>query len=186
MANIKEALPKLFEVEFSSLPQRFLHKNKTENYLTLGGISQKANPYNIEWNSIERILKVCDNQITRASNMLFCDDKIREQVEVEYANAYWNRLNLDKIDSQLVANEIFLMSVVSGVRNGGKLAQKIAGVKEDGIIGNISIEAINKISSKRFSLEYDNLEKAHFQRLVNNNQKLEIYLSGWINRAEFI
>ena len=183
MANIDKALKVLFEAEFDNMPQRFLHRNKTENFLTLGGVNQKANPYNIDWKFCEDMIDICDGAITRASNMLFYDETIQNQVKTVFLNKYWNVLNLSKINSQLIANEIFLFGVVSGIRNGGKLAQKIAGVVEDGIIGNISIGAINKLDDLYFSQRYDNLEILYFQNLVDHNANLSIYMNGWKKRA---
>jgi len=183
MADIKKALKVLYKSEFSNLPQRFLHKNKTENLLTLGGVYQKANPYDIDWKFCSDIIEACDGAITRASNMLYFDEKIQKQVENVFLNKYWNKMKLNKINSQLIATEMFLFGVVAGVKNGGKLAQKIAGVKEDGVIGNISINAINKLDEKYFSQRYDNLEILHFQNLVSHNHTLSIYMNGWKKRA---
>ena len=186
MADIKKAMGLLYEVEFSSMPQRFLHKNKTENYLTLGGVSQKANPYNVDWVFIESILRNCGNAITRASTMLYNDDSLRSQIETIFLNKYWSRMKLNEINSQLIANEMFLFGVVAGYKNGAKLAQKLAGVAEDGLIGNISISAINKLDETEFSRKYDELEKSYFQRIINNNEKLAIYEKGWYKRADFV
>jgi hypothetical protein len=183
VANIEKALKILYEVEFNNLPHKFLHKNKTENKLTLGGVYQKANPYSIDWILCEDILKVCSDDIKRASNMLYYDEFLQEQVKNVFKKSYWDKMRLNEINSQLIANEMFLFGVVAGWKNGGKLAQRIAKVIDDGIIGSISIQAINNISDKYFSEAYDKLEIKYFEDLVKNNDSLKIYLAGWKNRA---
>ena len=186
MADIKKGMTLLFDAEFDSMPQRFLHKNKTENLLTIGGVYQKANPYNLDWEFVENVLLNCDNAITRASTMLFYDEAIQSQVRTVFLNNYWHKMKLGEIESQLIANEMFLFGVVAGVRNGAKLAQKLANVEEDGKIGSISVKAINNLDEQYFSAKFDELEIAYFKNLVKNNERLAIYEKGWQNRSLFV
>jgi hypothetical protein len=185
MADIRKAMPLLYELEFSKMPQRFLHKNKTEDGYTLGGVYQLANQHNINWKFVESILDCCDGAITRASKMLFVDDEIQDQVVNVFENNYWFKLKCDQIESQKIATEMFLLGVVAGNKTSAKIAQRIVGVEADGIIGKKSLEYLNLFNEDAFDVEFDKREVKHFEKLARENPKLRRYLDGWRNRARF-
>ena len=183
MADINITLKHLFSVEFSNRQTKFLHKNPTENYFTLGGISQKANPLTLDWNFVHKIVSACEDNVFRASKMLYNDDITMNQVKAIYYNNYWLKMKLDKIKSQKIADEIMLMGVVGGTKTAVKLAQKTVGVIDDGIVGDITIKALNDYDEDLFDIEYDKNEVKHFEALVENREQFAIYLNGWKNRA---
>jgi len=185
MADINKALPLLFEVEFNNNPEKFLHKNRGEDGFTLGGVYQKSNPYKIDWNFIDKIFKACDKSIVRASKMLYYDNKTQNEVRFVFKDKYWDKLKLDRVVSQDIANNIFLFGVLAGVSKGAKIAQRIIGTKDDGIIGNKSLASLNVQDPKRFNKLFDNMEKEYFRELVANNDKYAKFLNGWKKRAEF-
>ena len=183
MADINITLKHLFDVEFSSKQTKFLHKNPTENYYTLGGISQKANPLTLNWSFVYKIVALCEGNIFRASKMLYNDDIIMNQVKAIYYNNYWLKMKLDKVKSQKIADEIMLMGVVGGNKNAIKIAQRTVGVEDDGIIGDITLKALNEYDEDLFDIEYDKNEIEHFEALVDNREEFAVYLNGWRNRA---
>lgn len=184
MASIEKSLPLLYELEFSNDPARFLHKNKGEEGYTLGGVYQKANKLDIDWELVEKIHEVT-GAITRASTMLYNDYMIQDQVTNVFRNKYWNKLNLDGVENQKIADEIFLMGVVSGVRTSAKIAQGIIGVEQDGIIGKETLKYLNRFDPVAFDVEFDKREVRHFENLAQNNPKFNRYLKGWKMRANF-
>jgi len=186
MADIIYALEKLWDVEYSSQPARFLHKNKNEDGYTLGGIYQKYHSTSIDWNFVNKIMEACNNSITRASRMLFYDLEIQTQIRTIYLNEYWHKMKLDRVKSQDVANNIFLFGVVSGVRNASKQVQKVLEVEQDGIIGNITLERLNSIDPDLFNSLFDLSEIKYFENLVATNSELSVFLSGWKNRAMYV
>ena len=181
MANIKDGLTEVFKVEFSNNPDLFLHKNHGEYGYTLGGIYQKANPTQIDWDLVSWAVEKVG--IKRASRMLYFDIASMESVVEVYKNSYWDGLKLDNVVSQKIANEIFLMGVVSGVKNSSKIAQRLIGVTDDGIIGNMTINALNAFNENEFDKKFDEKEIEYFESLARNNPKYERFLNGWKNRA---
>lgn len=128
-------------------------------------------------------LKDYRNKINRASRMIFNDGTIKNQVSKFFESEYWTGLRLDEVHSQKIAEEIFLMSIVSGKKNGVKLAQRIVGCEDDGIIGDITIKCLNKYDENAFDKQYDQAENQHFDLIVEKNPKMAINLEGWRNRS---
>lgn len=186
MANLDKSLKLLFQVEFSNLPNKFLHKNKGENGYTLGGIYQKANPSSIDWNFIEDIVAKNNGDIKRSSVELFLNPRITKEVKDVFRDKYWNAMRLDNVVSQKIADEMFLFGVVAHPKNAIKLAQRLVGVSVDGLIGIKTLSALNSFDASIFDLSFDNLEKGYFEGLVINSPRLVINVKGWKNRADFV
>lgn len=94
---------------------------------------------------------------------------------------YWNKCKGDSITNQSVA-EIF----VDWMYNSGYVAirkvQSILGVKPDGVVGPITLNAINghdqhKLFSKIFEMRHQ-----FFHTIVRNDPAQVENLNGWMNR----
>ena len=186
MADLKEAITKLFEVEFNNKPELFLHENEGENGYTLGGVYQRANPSEIDWQRVDKLMALFDNDIKRVSRMLFYDVPTMEAVLTVYHLNYWKVLQLSRVHSQKIANEIFLFGVVAGVRNGAEVAQRIVGVIDDGVIGSQSIQALNDFDAEKFDDLFDEAEIQYFEGIAEKNPRLAVFVDGWKNRAVYV
>lgn len=186
MDSLDFALTKLYKVEFDNLPQRFLHKNKTEDYLTIAGIAEKWHKHSIDWEFIKSILKVCNNSITRASTLLYYDKEINNQIRTIYMNEYFHKMKLDKVASQTITNEMFLFGVNVGCENAIKAAQRVVGVKDDGIIGGVTLQALNSFSPIEFDKLYDEEEMKYYKNLADTKSSMAVYLNGWKNRSAYV
>ncbi|MBR8461621.1 hypothetical protein KDE12_01995 [Campylobacter sp. faydin G-105] len=52
-------------------------------------------------------------------------------------------MQLNRLHSQRIADELFIFGVNAGVLNATRLAQKLLGIKCDGIVGEATIKALN-------------------------------------------
>lgn len=181
MANITTSLKKIFQVEFANVPEKFLHKNSGEDGFTLGGIYQKANPIGIDWGLVEWLESKVG--MIRASRMLFNDKETMKSVENIFYDRYWYPMRLDEVESQKIADEIFMMGVVSGNKQAVKLAQRLINVDDDGIIGRNTIRALNAFNEDTFDKVYDSLEVEYFENLAENKPRFAKFLNGWKNRS---
>ena len=68
----------------------------------------------------------------------------RDHAKEIYKNDYWKPLRLYMIDNANACLDIFDFAVNAGVSRSVKIAQKLAGTKEDGILGGITAKAINE------------------------------------------
>lgn len=186
MADFEKAIEIIFDLEFSSDPKKFFHKNEMEEYYTLGGIYGKYHQHSINWKFCEGILQTCSFDIKRASNMLYNDNRTLNSVKEVYHFEYWEAMKLEYIQSQKIANELFAMAVHVGNKNAVKLAQDIIGVTIDGFIGKQTIGALNNYNEDIFDIKYDVREKEYYDEVVNNNMKLDVYLKGWKNRSDYV
>lgn len=184
MADFNNAFKILTRLEFS-FPENALHKNPTEKEWTFMGIYQKAHPSWKGWDEILAALAY-GGDIKKISRMLFDSEYLQDEVLKFYKQNYWDRMRLGEVASQLKANEMFIFGVNVGVKPAIKAAQRIAGVVDDGIMGEISLAAINKVDEEKFDKEFDRAELEHYNMLIKQNPKLRVYANGWRRRAEAV
>ena len=89
---------------------------------------------------------------------------------------------MQQLDDPDVILEIFDMGVNAGKRNAIRIAQRLVGVKADGIIGFITAGAIYKCND--FVFLYKLARKDYYTNLVIRKPDLEIFLQGWLNRVD--
>lgn len=94
---------------------------------------------------------------------------------------YWDRWKADNIKSQSVAN-ILVDWVWSSGAYGIKLPQKLLGVKQDGIVGPITLEAINGQDPKYLFDKIKEEREDFIHRIVRGNPIQKRFLKGWLNR----
>ena len=117
---------------------------------------------------------------------------------------YWDRWKADNIHSQMIANILVDWVWCSG-KNGIVIPQKLIGVVPDGIVGNITLNAVNKADPKKlfdalFDARMEFLDgivvasvakfekslgrKATEAELLRHTNKR--FVNGWINRLNSI
>jgi lysozyme family protein len=95
---------------------------------------------------------------------------------------YWDYCLGDRIESQSVANAIVDWAWNSGTRTAVKEVQQILGVKDDGILGNITLAAINSRSPLPLFGAIQTARKFYIERICIARPKNKKYRKGWINR----
>lgn len=94
---------------------------------------------------------------------------------------YWDRWKADQIKNQAIANTLVDWVWGSGAW-GIKIPQRILCVKDDGVVGIKTLEAINKQNPNKF------LEKLYLARfnfldgIVASNPSQKKFIKGWKNR----
>lgn len=111
-----------------------------------------------------------------------------DRAKAIYERDYWNKLNLDKLDSQALANQIFDIAVNSGLNGAKKLLKSTLislnypmslsnlNVSDTSKINNLNALAIN---NKLVKIRQD-FYKTLVQKDPKENKKFE---KGWVNRA---
>lgn len=97
---------------------------------------------------------------------------------------YWNRWFADNIKSQKVANIVVDWTWCSGAW-GVKIPQRLLGLKEDGVVGFLTLEALNKTIEKdetKFIAQLYVAREQFIKDIIKNNPKLEVFRKGWMNR----
>lgn len=98
---------------------------------------------------------------------------------------YWDACKADQINNQSVANLLVDFAYNSGVSRAVQKIQTIVGTKADGIMGNMTLAAINSYKQGQWAL-FDELKVsriAFLNAIVNNDPKQSVNLHGWLRRV---
>ena len=183
MASMSKVFDIMLKLEFNN-PANALHWNKNEKGYTYMGIYQVAHPKWAGWPAIRHFTE--NNSMEVASEKLYKDEDLTKLVKDFYKKQFWDRMRLDELVHQDVANEMFIFGVNAGCKAAVKAAQQVVGVDDDGLIGKNTIKALNECDAKMFDVEYDKKEIKHYEMLVAKNPTFKIYLNGWTNRAKVV
>lgn len=135
MANFKIAFNKVVLHEGG-----YVNDPKDRGGETFMGIARKYHSTSRMWKIIDEYKKVYS--VKELTTILKRDNDIMNCVLNIYKQEYWDKLKLDHLTSQAVANEIFDTGVNMGITKAVKLMQRVLGIKED---GKITDELIYKI-----------------------------------------
>lgn len=98
---------------------------------------------------------------------------------------FWDKWQADKIKSQKLANILVDWVWGSGVY-GIKIPQRILGVKQDGIVGDETLKALNaQEPDKLFQVIYE-ARKKYLNDITISRPANKRFLKGWLNRLEDI
>lgn len=94
---------------------------------------------------------------------------------------YWDRWRADEIESQGIANILVDWIWASGHRS-IRQAQRIIGVKADGVAGPLTIAAINASDNEDLFARLRTARERHYR----NCRGAWKYLKGWLRRLDAI
>ena len=98
-------------------------------------------------------------------------------VERIYKAMYWDAMSCESFDFAL-AFQLFDAAVNHGLLNARKILQRAVGVKDDGVIGSVSLAAIRQ--QPVFALvSLFNSKRISFYTNISN---FNVYGKGWMNR----
>lgn len=95
---------------------------------------------------------------------------------------FWDKCRADQIRNQSVAELIVDWCFLSGLGMIKKV-QGIVGTKADGVVGPITIAAINNWDPKRLHFAIKSARLAFFATIVQNRSSNMKFYDGWINRV---
>jgi lysozyme family protein len=100
---------------------------------------------------------------------------------VIYRRKFWDRMKGNQINNQQIAEILFDGFVNCGL-SGIKIMQKVLQLKEDGIVGPITLSAINSANPELLFKDYKYERELYYRGLVINKPTLHVFLKGWLNR----
>lgn len=98
-----------------------------------------------------------------------------------FKGLYWDRWQADRIRSQSVANVLVDWVWASG-KWGIIVPQRILGLKADGIVGDMTIAAVNSQDPYLFFLRLIDERREFVNRIVKANPSQQKFIFGWLNR----
>ena len=100
-----------------------------------------------------------------------------------YKRLFWDRYGYAAINDQTVATKIFDAAVNMGPARAHQYAQFVAQCPIDGILGPVSIAAINACNPGNFIAGYTAQLVGRYSDLVAHNPSLQKFLANWMRRA---
>jgi len=101
------------------------------------------------------------------------------QAKEIYRRDWWLKLGADELPSSIVF-QVWDFAVNAGMGTAKRLLQRAAGVAEDGVMGPVSIAAVNKCNENDILLKYNAYKIRHYTSLSN---LWASYGKGWMNRT---
>jgi lysozyme family protein len=132
MADFRQALKKILENEGG-----YIHHPADRGGETYKGIARTFHPQWIGWQIIDNLKKE-KKLINTIGNKELCllitklledNEQLQKYVELLYRSFYWNRLQLDEEQSQLIAEKLFDIAVNMGVERAREFRKQL---KEEG------------------------------------------------------
>lgn len=100
-----------------------------------------------------------------------------EGVKDIYHTDFWKKANIDKLPKHLQVS-VFDSVVNHGIKGGIRILQRALNIKNDGIVGPITIKASKKLLEAKFLLYRLNF----YIDLILKKPELTKYINGWRNR----
>lgn len=140
MANYNIAYNKVIKVEGG-----YVNDPDDAGGETYMGISRKFNPNAKFWRIIDEIKSKNKSITNKEMNaILKKNNSIIGEIKNIYKNKYWDKLYLDNLNSQKIAEELFDTAVNMGVSVAVKILQNSLRVRTDGKMTNDLIKQINE------------------------------------------
>jgi len=148
---------------------------------TFVGISRKYHPNWPGWKYVDELKE--EDIIDEIDEEYIKYSELYNLILDFYFIEYWKKLHLDIIDFNL-ALLLFDSAINLGKKTAVKLLQRILSVKDDGIIGMQTLNAIKNFESIELLKEKYKLKRIeYYTNLCYKNKKLKKYLLGWVNRV---
>lgn len=184
MADINKSMEILKFVEHSNRNDKLLHYNDGEYGCTFFGIYEAAHPKWRGWAIIKRYLLI-EPDIKKCSVILSNVTDLMIEVEKFYKSNFWDKAKLDLVNSQKIADEIFIFGVNVGMGVAIKKAQQLVGVTADVVVGPMTLKALNSFNEQMFDIVFDEKEKEYYSMLAEK-PNFKKYKEGWYNRADTV
>jgi lysozyme family protein len=147
--------------------------------MTYKGIDRKYWPNWEGWATIDAI----QNAEPLHQGEFIDSTQLESMVRTFFKKEFWNKINGDKIDSQEVAEYLYDWYVNAG-GNAIKGLQKALKIKNDGVFGSGTLDAVNKANEKVLLNQLYCARVNHYNLIAGINPDNKQYLQGWINRAK--
>ena len=94
---------------------------------------------------------------------------------------YWDKWEADEITNQSIAEQLVEWVWGSGIW-GIKLPQRLLKLKEDGVVGPVTLKAINSADPKVLHSQLVAARLKFVDDIVKNNSSQSKFIKGWKNR----
>jgi lysozyme family protein len=172
---------------------------------TWKGVARKMHPNWDGWAIIDQIKRsVITSDLSR---ILRDDEELEEMVQAFYKAEFWNKMLLDQVKDQEVANELFESAVNQGAFTVSRHFQQAlnllnnnekhySDIADDGHIGSATLKAYaafmltanfpgrsTERNTQTLLKVMNGLQFQRYTEICESNPVQEVYFYGWINRV---
>ena len=177
MANFATYYPKLLQYEGGYASADFAKKQNDKGGETYLGIARNYNPAWEGWKVIDAY-KAAHGEPKWNSHIPDANlDKMAMDMSKQL---YWDKLKLDQVKSQSLAEYIMDFGFNSGLGTPVKIVQETVGLKPDGVMGN---DTINKINTSDPSVLFNTLKDRRVHLINGLSQYSDTVRGGLLKRA---
>lgn len=152
---------------------------------TYAGISRRNWPEWKGWPIVQQIIATHPSNLNIAlkSNTL-----LQQEVQQFYKANFWDALNLDYINCQQIANQLFDAGINQGMGTAGRLLQQAINaitpntVVVDGSAGPKTIEAANAANAEALYNHIIALRREYYLNIIARDPSLAVFEHSWLSR----
>jgi len=100
-----------------------------------------------------------------------------------YTKRYWQDPGLDKVPGEELQSVLFDCAVNHGAPRAIRMLQAALGIKEDGIMGPVTLAALPHLDTRKVALKVLAHRVRFFGSIISHNHSQAVFASGWLNRA---
>jgi lysozyme family protein len=112
----------------------------------------------------------------------------RDQARQIYFIDFWLKGKYENINDENIALKLFDLAVNTGIPQANKLIQRAlrstgVSVTEDGIIGPVTLAAINNADGTDLLAALKSEAAGYYRLITNINPSQQAFINGWLQRA---
>jgi lysozyme family protein len=112
----------------------------------------------------------------------------RDKARQIYFCDFWLKGKYEQINDETIAVKLFDLAVNMGIVQANKLIQRSlrstgVNVVEDGVVGQITLTAINSADSTDLLAALKSEAAGYYRLLAGINPSQQAFITGWLNRA---
>jgi lysozyme family protein len=100
-----------------------------------------------------------------------------EQAKAIYKRDWWDKLGMDKFHPAM-SFQMFDASINHGIHNATRILQRAVGTKDDGVIGNQTLQSVKKMDLNDLLMSF----LSHRLRFMTDISTFDTYGRGWSRR----
>ncbi|TVR95612.1 MAG: hypothetical protein EA406_13620 [Rhodospirillales bacterium] len=105
-----------------------------------------------------------------------------EEAREIYRHQYVSRPRFHQINDQRLQEAVVDFGVHSGPSVAARALQQAAGVNDDGIVGPVTLRAVNAADPEVLALRVNLFRALFLMRLIGRNNSQAVFARGWANR----
>lgn len=153
---------------------------------TYAGIARNHWPKWIGWSKVDKAKSEYASNgkvsLSKWINFSVSSQGIQSEVSQFYKQNFWDVLKLDLVNDQQLANSVYDFGVNSGTSISSKYLQQSAAVKDDGVIGNQTLHAVNSADRKVIYYDFNKRRETFYKSIAKGNQAQ--FLKSWLSRLK--